>query len=259
MEALKMFYDNYDEDNRLRSRHGMVEFLTTVRYIEKYLRPGMRILEIGAATGRYSHFFAQKGYAVDAVELVPSNIEVFKQNTQPNESVTIRQGDARDLSAFSDENYDITLLLGPMYHLFSLEDKLQALSEAVRATKKGGVVFVAYCGNDSTILQFCFLRGMLMEERYRELVDLQTFKAQSDPMELFELHRKEEIEELRRNFDVTPLHFVAADGFANYMRQDLAEMKEELYQLYLRYHFATCERQDMVGYSNHFLDIFRKN
>lgn len=259
MESLKMFYDNYDEDNRLRSRHGMVEFLTTLRYIEKYLRPGMKMVEIGAGTGRYSHYFAQKGYCVDSLELVESNIEVFKRNTLPNEPVTIRQGDARDLSVFSDESFDVTLLLGPMYHLFRSEDKMQALSEAVRVTKKGGIVFVAYCGNDSTILQFCFLRGMLMDERYRKLVDLQTFKAGSDPAELFELNRKEEIEALRSNLDVTPLHFVAADGYANYMRQSLAEMEEELYELYLRYHFATCERQDMVGYSNHFLDIFRKN
>jgi ubiquinone/menaquinone biosynthesis C-methylase UbiE len=254
-----MFYDNYDEDNRLRSRHGMVEFLTTLRYIEKYLRPGMKMVEIGAGTGRYSHYFAQKGYCVDSLELVESNIEVFKRNTLPNEPVTIRQGDARDLSVFSDESFDVTLLLGPMYHLFRQEDKMQALSEAVRVTKKGGIVYVAYCGNDSTILQFCFLRGMLMDERYRKLVDLQTFKAGSDPAELFELNRKEEIEALRSNLDVTPLHFVAADGYANYMRQSLAEMEEELYELYLRYHFATCERQDMVGYSNHFLDIFRKN
>jgi hypothetical protein len=58
---------------------------------------------------------------------------------------------------------------------------------------------------------------------------------------------------------VTQLHYVAADGFTNYMRQNLAEMEEELYQLYLRYHLATCERQDMVGYSNHLLDVFRKN
>jgi ubiquinone/menaquinone biosynthesis C-methylase UbiE len=259
MESLKMFYDNYDEDNRLRSRHGMVEFLTTLRYIEKYLRPGMKMVEIGAGTGRYSHYFAQKGYCVDSLELVESNIEVFKRNTLPNEPVTIRQGDARDLSVFSDESFDVTLLLGPMYHLFRQEDKMQALSEAVRVTKKGGIVYVAYCGNDSTILQFCFLRGMLMDERYRKLVDLQTFKAGSDPAELFELNRKEEIEALRSNLDVTPLHFVAADGYANYMRQSLAEMEEELYELYLRYHFATCERQDMVGYSNHFLDIFRKN
>lgn len=256
---LSTFYENYDENNRLTSRHGMVEFLTTIRYIEKYLQPGMRVLEIGAGTGRYSHYYARSGYKVDAVELVESNIEQFTRNTQAGENVRIYQGNAVDLSRFQDNSYDIVLLLGPMYHLFTQEDKLKALSEAIRVTKKNGVVFVAYCGNDATILQFCFLRGMLKDERYMSLVDPVTFKAASDPAELFELHRKEEIESLRNNFAVTPLHYVAADGFANYMRQPLAEMDEELYNQYLQYHFATCERQDMVGYSNHILDIFRKD
>ena len=81
LNVLTEFYSNYDEDNRLRSKHGMVEFLTTMRYIEKYLQPGMRILEVGAATGRYSHALAQAGYQVDAVELVEHNIEIFRQKT----------------------------------------------------------------------------------------------------------------------------------------------------------------------------------
>lgn len=257
--ALSEYYGNYNEDERLTSRHGAVEFLTTVRYIEKYLRPGMRVLEIGAATGRYSHYFAQQGYRVDAVELVEHNIEIFKQNTQPGENITISQGNAKDLSGFDSNCYDITLLLGPLYHLHTEEDKLQALREAIRVTKSGGILFVAYCGNDATILQFCFARGMLKDEHYRQLVDPVTFKARSDPAELFELHRPEEIVALRSHFDVTPLHLVASDGSARYMRPILAEMDEELYQMYLQYHFATCERQDLIGYSNHTLDIFRKN
>ena len=258
-QALKQYYENYNEDNRLCSRHGMVEFLTTVRYIERYLHPGMQILEVGAGTGRYSHYFARKGYLVDAVELVEHNIEVFQDNTTEKESVTITQGNATDLKGFADNTYDMTLVLGPMYHLFTESDKLKALSEAIRVTKKGGIVFVAYCGNDATILQFCFLRGMLKDPRYKSLIDPVTFKAGSDPAELFELHRKEEVDALREHFPVTQLHYVASDGFAHYIRGPLAEMEEELYQQYLLYHFATCERQDMVGYSNHTLDIFRKD
>ena len=92
METLKIlseYYSNYDEESRLLSKHGQVEYLTTMRYIEKYLRPGMRILEVGAATGRYSHALAQMGYRVDAVELVQHNIDLFKENTKPGENVTI--------------------------------------------------------------------------------------------------------------------------------------------------------------------------
>ena len=116
------FYNRIDEDSRLLSKHGRIEFLTTTKYIEKYLKDGMKIMEIGAATGRYSHYFAQKGFEVDAVELIEHNIEIFKSKTQPNEKISIRQGNAINLSEYPDESYDITLLLGPMYHLYTVEE-----------------------------------------------------------------------------------------------------------------------------------------
>ena len=189
-ELLTEYYSNYNEDGRLRSKHGMVEYLTTMRYVEKYLRPGMRILEIGAGTGRYSHALAQKGYRVNAVELVEHNIAQFRKYTQPGEQVTIRQGDARDLSMIESDAYDITLLLGPMYHLFTEEDQKRALSEAIRVTKPGGVIYAAYCGNEATMIQYCFGRGMLREKKYQDLVDPMTFKAAADPAELFMLYRR---------------------------------------------------------------------
>lgn len=262
MEVLKVlseYYGSYDEDNRLCSQHGSVEFLTTMRYAQKYLKPGMHILEIGAATGRYSHTLARQGYKVDAVELVQHNIDIFKANTQPGENVTIYQGNAKDLSMLRDDTYDITLLLGPMYHLFTVPEQLEALSEAIRVTKKGGVIFAAYCGNDATIVQYCFGRGMLKEQRYRDLVDPVTFKASSDPAELFQLYRKEDIDKLMVVFPVTRLHYVGTDMATNYMRQAVDEMDDELFGLYLNYHFAICERADLVGASHHILDVFRKD
>ena len=111
------FYNSYDEDSRLVLKHGSVEFLTTMRYIDKYIKPGDRVLEIGAGTGRYSHALARQGYAVEAVELVEHNIEIFRQTMQPGENITITQGNAMDLSNYPDKEYDITLLLGPLYHL----------------------------------------------------------------------------------------------------------------------------------------------
>ena len=262
METAKIlsdFYSNYDEEGRLLSRHGSVEYLTTMRYIEKYLRPGMRILEIGAATGRYSHTLARMGYAVDAVELVQHNIDIFNALTQPGEPVTVRQGDARDLSFLPDETYDLVLLLGPMYHLFTRKDQKKALSEALRVTKKNGIFMAAYCGNEATMVQYCFGRGMLKEEKYKKLVDPVTFKASSDPSELFELYRREEIDALMSGFQTERLHYVGTDMATNYMRPVIDEMDDELFGLYLRYHFTICERADCVGVSHHILDIHRKH
>lgn len=257
-EILTQFYSNYDEEGRLLSRHGSVEFLTTMRYIEAYLRPGMRILEIGAATGRYAHSLARMGYEVDAVELVQHNIDVFHQKTQPGEKVTIRQGDARNLHFLPNDTYDVTLLLGPMYHLFAVEDQKKALKEALRVTKPGGLLFVAYCGNEATMVQYCFGRGMLKQEKYQKLVDPVTFKATSDPAELFELYRREEIDALMTGFDTQRLHYVGTDMATNYMREVIDTMDDGLFEMYLRYHFVICERADCVGVSHHILDIHRK-
>ena len=72
MEAkdyLDNYYSNYDEDGRLASRHGSVEFLTTMRYIEKYLFDGAKIIEIGAGTGRYSHALARRGFSARKLQL----------------------------------------------------------------------------------------------------------------------------------------------------------------------------------------------
>ncbi len=261
METLRLlteYYSNYDEEGRLLSKHGQVEFLTTMRYIQKYLWSGAKILEIGAGTGRYSHALAQIGYAVDAVELVQHNIDIFKDKTTPGECVTIRQGNAKDLHFVADDSYDMTLLLGPMYHLFTEEDQHQALSEALRVTKKGGILLAAYCGNEATMVQYCFGRGMLKEEKYKKLVDPVTFKASSDPAELFQLYRKEEIDALMAGFDTERLHYVGTDMATNYMRQIIDEMDEEFFALYLKYHFSICERADCVGTSHHILDIQRK-
>ena len=106
MEAnqyLNDFYNHYDEDSRLLFQHGSVEFLTTMRYIEKYLKHGDKVLEIGAGTGRYSHALARRGHPVDAVELVAHNIEVFRQNTRPGESVTIAPVSYTHLEPHQDE------------------------------------------------------------------------------------------------------------------------------------------------------------
>ena len=258
-EILGNYYGNYDEDGRLRSRHGMVEFLTTMRYVSKYLRPGMRILEIGAGTGRYSHALARQGYRVDAVELLEHNIEIFRRNTLPGETVTVTQGNAVDLSAFAGESYDITLLLGPMYHLFTRDEQLAALREAVQVTKKGGIVVAAYCMGDASILSYGFIRGKVHEIIEKCMLDPVTFETFSNPWDLFELYRKEDIDSLRRQLSVTQLHFVATDGYTNHIRDTVDAMDDKTYEVFLNYHFATCERPDMIGYSHHTIDVFRKD
>lgn len=259
-QYLTQFYNHYDEDSRLAVRHGSVEFLTTMRYIAKYSKPGDRVLEIGAGTGRYSHALARQGYAVDAVELIEHNIDVFRKNTLPAETITITQGNALNLSAFPDDRYDITLLLGPLYHLYTEEDKRQAIREAIRVTRPGGIIFAAYVISDGCLLDEGFNRHNIDVADYLErgLLDAETFAAKSQPKDLFELIRKEDIDRLMAAFPTTRLHYVASDGCALLLRDAIDAMDDDVFALYLKYHFATCERGDLLGVTSHALDIFQK-
>lgn len=254
---LEEYYNSHDEEGRLLSKHGQVEYVTTMKYIREALRPGGRILEIGAGTGRYSLALVREGCRVDAVELIRHNLDILLGNVRPGDEIEAVLGDALDLSMYADETFDVTLLLGPMYHLYTEADKIQALGEAVRVTKKGGRVLVSYCLNEGTVIMHCFQRGNL--RRCLELDMLtEDYHCKSDAKEVFELVRTEDIDRLNRNFPVAREKLVATDGATNYMRGCVDAMDEETFRLYLDYHFSTCERQDLIGASHHALDILCK-
>lgn len=252
------YYNNYDEEGRLLSRHGMVEYTTTMKYIEKYLKDDSKIIEIGAGTGRYSHALARKGYTVDAVELVQHNIDIFKENTLDNEKITITQGNATDLSNFEDNKYDITLLLGPMYHLFTEEEQTKALNEAYRITKDDGIIFIAYCMADATVLSYGFVKNQIHAIINDCHLD-ENFSKFKEPWGIFKLYRIEDIEKLRNKLNVSHLHLVGVDGYTNHIREVIDNMDDDTFNLFLKYHLSICERIELLGLSHHTLDICKKN
>ena len=252
------YYNEYDEEGRLENnRIGRVEYLTTRRYIDPLLSDDCRIAEIGAGTGRYSVTLSKEGYDVTAVELVQHNLELLKSKLDGSENIKTYLGNALDLNMLEDNTYDITLLLGPMYHLYSDEDKITALKEAVRITKPGGHILVAYCMNEATVIQYVF--GC---DKLKSIMELNMltddWKCISEPKDLFEMVRVEDIERLNAAVPVERIKLVATDGASRYIRDHLDSFDDETFEKWLSYHFATCERQDLIGATNHSLDILRK-
>ena len=259
MNYLEEYYKEYNEEGRLLSRHGQVEYLTTMRYIEECLEgiSDPSILEVGAGTGRYSVTLAKQGLHVTAVELIEHNLEILRSKLDGTEPINAMQGNALDLSAFGNNSFDLTMLLGPMYHLYTKEEKLRALSEAVRVTKPGGHILVAYCMNEPTVIQYIF--GM---NHLHEIMDLNMLTADwhciSEPKDLFEMVRTEEIAELDAAVPVKRIKLVATDGATNYKRECIDAMDDETFAKWMDYHFTICERQDLIGASHHTLDMLRK-
>ena len=259
MNYLEEYYSQYDEEGRLLSRHGQVEYLTTMRYIEECLEniADPSILEVGAGTGRYSVTLAKQGRHVTAVELIEHNLKILRSKLDGTEPITALRGNALDLSLFPDNSFDLSMLLGPMYHLYTKEDKLRALSEAVRVTKPNGHILVAHCMNEPTVIQYVFGLNHLSE-----VMDLNMLTSDwhciSEPKDLFELVRTEEIAELDAAVPVERIKLVAADGATNYMREYIDAMDDAIFAKWMDYHFTICERQDLIGASHHTLDMLRK-
>lgn len=259
MDFLESFYNSINEDERLLSKHGKVEYLTTMKYIHEYLkgRTDAEILEVGAGTGRYSIPLAREGSRVTALELVEHNIDVLKGKLDGSEIIDVMQGNALDLSRFENNTFDMTLVLGPMYHLYTRDDKLKALSEAVRVTKQGGIIFAAYCMNEACIIQYAFMHGHLKEVLEKDMT-APDWHCISEPKDIFSMVRSEEIDELDSAVNAERIKLIASDGMTNYMRECIDEMDDDTFEKWMDYHFSICERQDMIGVSNHTLDILRK-
>lgn len=257
MNCVEEYYAQYDEDTRFLRKSRQTEYLTTMRYIQKYLFQGAQILEIGAGTGRYSLALAAQGYSIDAVELLPKHIALLKQKSKDNSNLRIFKGNAVDLRFLHSNTYDIVLLLGPMYHLFNKADKLNALAEAIRVAKPNGVIFAAYCNNDTTIYNL-FVQHQI--QAYAESNRLtQDFHMKPLPELVFSLSRKAEIDSLMQSFSVRRLHFVGTDMLSEFFGDIIDGFSDAEFELYMQYHFQMCERADCVGMSFHFLDIFQKD
>jgi len=262
MNHLENYYANYDEEGRLLSKHGQVEYRTTMKYIHEMMGDTGRkkILEVGAGTGRYSIALAKEGHEVDALEYTEHNLELMNTKIAGEGLLNIRthHGTALDLSRFEDESFDMTLVLGPMYHLYTKEDKQKAMAEAIRVTKRGGHIFVAYCMNEATMLQFVFGKGNLQFCLENNMLTAD-FNCISEEKDLFELVRLEAINELNGQFsEIERIKIVAADGATNYMRDCIDAMDDTTFEIWMKYHFTICERMDLIGATHHSLDILKK-
>lgn len=278
---LEKYYEKFDEDHRLKTRHGQVEFFVTMKNILAAANGGflkaqegasdsersqdlkaadparpnipLKILDVGAATGAYSVPLSRQGFDVTAVELVPSNLQKLRAK---HEKVKCWQGDARDLHFLDGAAFDIVLLLGPLYHLHAEEDKLKALTEAARVAKKGGLIFCAYTMNEYAVTQYCFGQNKIKENFAAGQID-KSFKTVSRDGDLYSYVRLEDINALKEKSGLERVKIFSPDGPADYMRHELNAMDQETFELFKNYALEISERPELLGAGSHIVDVLR--
>lgn len=255
MNEIEKYYNKFNEDKRLKTRHGQVEFFITMKYIKKYLEKfdNPKILDVGAGTGAYTITLYDMGYDVTACELVKHNLKVLQQK---NEKIKSYQMNALNLKKFADNSFDITLLLGPLYHLFSEEEKIQALLEAKRVTKPNGIIFVAYVLNDYAIITHGFVEGFIIDAIKNKEIS-KNFEIFDNIKNLYSFSTIKSISLLNKKTNLKRLKIVGVDGATDYIRPHLNKMNEETFKVFVSYQESICERKDLIGASSHVIDILQ--
>lgn len=250
-ENLIKYYNKFNEEKRLDSKHNQIEFITALKYINKYIKDGDKIVDIGAGTGRYSEIYSNNGYDVTAVELVKHNLKQIEKK-----GIKCFLGNATNLNMLEDNSFDITLLFGPMYHLISMDEKIKALEEAKRITKPGGYIFISYCMNEFAIIKHGFMDNNILDEL--EIID-DNFKINPKDTDLYSFVRLEDIDYLKEKVGLTRIKIINQDGPTEYMKNIINKMDDHTFDLFIKYHLSTCERKELLGTGRHILEILKKD
>lgn len=256
-EIVSGFYDQVDEDSRLqRSRHGQLEYAVTMHYIHRFIKPGDEVLEVGAGTGRYSIALAKEGVNVTAVELVNSNLAVLQKNSKGIDHIRSYQGDALDLGRFEDQAFDATLVLGPLYHLYESEDVHKAIDEAIRVTKKNGIVLFAFLSVFGIMYANYFQGNWAagQEENFTKDCSIRHFKEQ--------LFTGYDIREFEQLFEGKPVQWITTTGTDGIVEsiEDRSDFRitDEDFPAFVNWYLAFSEKRELLGNTNHLLYICRK-
>ena len=256
MTNIEKYYNKFNEDHRLTTRHGIVEFSTTMHHIEKTIagRQGLFIADIGCGTGRYSIDLCHKGHNLTAVELVKRNIEVLRSK---HEKIKTWQGNALDLSFLEEAKFDITLCFGPMYHLHTQEERLSVIEQLKRITKPGGTIFIAYIMNENAIIRYCF-----GENKINECIQngwlTEDFHTITQPQDLYSYVRIEDINAIQQKSGLKRVKIFNQEGAADYMRRELNAMDSQTFQHFIDYTIAISERAELLGAGTHIVDVLER-
>ncbi|MGV2988120.1 class I SAM-dependent methyltransferase [Vibrio sp. E150_011] len=263
MQKLIEQYTGVDEDGRLtRQLITKMEFDTTMRALDDYLSPGIKILEQGAATGRYSLNFAKMGCDTTAVELVPEQVDILKRKAaEKGLALSVYEGNACSVPFVETSSQDVCVILGPLYHLQTQAERDLAISEAYRVLKTDGIIAVAYISR-------YFVAGMFAQQS-PELITPEVLSTLLEsglvPSQLADgffnvgyFATPAEIEDLIAEGGFAKLRHLSTDGFGRYISSGINNFTSEQYETWLRYHLKTCDEPSLLGSSNHGLVIARK-
>ena len=264
MDNTKIVQNHYDSNveaewARIANRP---EFLLTCRFLDRYVRPGERVLDIGGGPGRYSLYLAQKGCEVTLLDLSPENVK-FARREARRQKLALRAvaADARAADAVIPEQFDHVLLMGPLYHLQAEVDRIQAVRAALRCLKPGGLLFASFINMFAGIIYALkdnpqavldpFEQGF-----YQLFIENKSFAGKAFTEAYFAAQH--EILPFMAQFPLEKLHFFTQEGILAPNEKSILAQSQEIIDAFLDLSEKICEREDLLSWGEHLMYIGKK-
>lgn len=261
LKAVKQYYDNnvMDEWQRIE---GRPEFIITCRFIDRYVRPGDKVLDIGGGPGRYSIYLAQKGCAVTLFDLSAENIRFAeKKGAELGTRFEAIVGDARYVEERVSGQFDHILLMGPMYHLLEEADRVKAVKGALQLLKPGGVLFVSFINMVAGMIYAMKIEPEIVadqteKEFYQAFYNHKSFAGEAFTQAYFA--NQDEILPFMAQFPLKKLHFLSQEGISSPCEDNIMSQPKEIRDLWLDICEKTCEREELLSWGEHLMYIGKK-
>ena len=263
MTNVERYYDADAHKEWARLDRDRIEFAVTLRALGEYLPPApARVLDIGGGPGRYAIELTRRGYDVMLADI--SEVELSLASEKAAEAgvniSAIVKADARDLSGFEDASFDAVLLMGPLYHLLEEADRRQAVEEAVRVLRAGGIVMATNITRYAAI-RFWAKRDPMRVVDQRAVYEQQVATGKTPNADGFTdlyLMRPEELPALFTGTGVAHIVTIACEGVVSMIREKLSELEGEPWDYWVDLNYRIGKDPDTHGLAEHLLYVGRK-
>jgi ubiquinone/menaquinone biosynthesis C-methylase UbiE len=226
--------------------------------MDDYIKPGLKIIDIGAGTGRYAFYLAQQNCSVTALDIVPKFVTLMQAKAKEQSvPMAISRGNAIDLSQFEDAQFDMVLCMGPLYHLKTVKQRKTALGECLRILNPGGIIAVAYTNRYASHLIEIFKNDKPLDTEFlKKIIDKGI--QPGGKSDSFYFSYPAEIEQMMSGFGVVKEKNVGTDGVTYLLGKRDKKLSKNEFNYWLDYHLQTCENPSLLGYSLHGLYLGQK-
>ncbi|WP_068785697.1 class I SAM-dependent methyltransferase [Paenibacillus phocaensis] len=260
MEEIEAWYDSqYDEWARLE-RHK-IEFDITKRYLDAYITgESLQVFDIGGGPGRYAIYLAEKGHQVTLLDLSKRHLQVAREKAEEH-GVSLSgyfHGNALDLSEIPQE-FDVVLLMGPLYHLVKEADRQKAVEEALGRLRPGGLLVASFISNYAPLQDY--LADLLPIESVDALLGYLTHGVNqaSEGFTTAYFTDSKEARSFMASFGLTELAFAGVENILGSKENEINRLTDDEYQKWLQIGYRLSRDEYLLGTSQHFLYLGRKS